>query len=420
MNGTTISEAPRAYPGTLLTTMERLLAIDAADLALAMQEAVDPIAQAFGADKVDAMFLEPETQTLVALGTSDTPMGHRQHALGLHRLPLANGGRAVRSFETGMPQRSGRLDEEPDEPPGLVHGLGIRSEIIAPVDVNGERRGVVLASSAARDAFSEDDLRLLEVVGRWVGMVAHRSELSRRLQEEAAERGRRVAADELIAVLAHDVRNLLTPLAARIDLVRRRARDDGRERDVQDLDAATHVARRLGRLVGDLLDVARLEGGAFAVDPRPVDLVSLVQETATAVNAGERSIVIRAPDFLEAWLDPDGIRQVLENLIANAIRHSPSDTPVDVDLRTEERVDGAWAILTISNEGQGVPPELLPRLFSRFTADSRSAGVGLGLYIARRIVELHDGTITTDSVPGEGARFSVALPLAGRSPARGE
>jgi two-component system OmpR family sensor kinase len=419
----TVSGASDAHRDKLLATMERILAISAADLASALQEAVEPIIQAFEADKVDAMFLEAETQTLVALGTSDTPMGRRQHALGLNRQPLANGGHAARAFETGTPQRSGRLDEDPDELPGLVHGLGIRSEIIAPVDVNGERRGVVLASSAARDAFSEDDLRLLELIGRWVGLVVHRSELNQRLRDEAAERGRRVAADELITVLAHDVNNLLTPLVARIDLLRRRARHDGRERDAKDLDAAGHVAQRLGRLTDDLLDAARLEGGVFAINPQPVELVALVRETAASVSAGERRVVIRAPDHLEVCLDPERIRQVLENLVSNALRHSPEGTPVDIHIRIEERDrteardGGEWIVLTVRNDGAGVPPELLPRLFTRFTADSRSAGVGLGLYIARKIVELHDGTITVDSTPGQGAEFHVALPLAEPSPA---
>jgi signal transduction histidine kinase len=397
--------------------MERILAISGTDLASAMQEAIAPLAGAFAADKVDAMFLEVESQTLVALGTSDTPMGHRQHALGLNRLPLANGGHAARAFETGTPQHSGHLDEDPDELPGLVHGLGMRSQIIVPVDVNGERRGVLLASSAAPDAFSEHDLRLLEMVGRWVGLVAHRSELNQRLRDEAAERGRRVAADELVAVLAHDVKNLLTPLGARIDLLRRRARHDGRELDVRDLDAAGVVAQRLGRLTNNLLDVARLEGGVFTVDPQPVELVSLVREEAAAVNVAERRVLVRAPDHLEAWLDPSGIRQVLENLLSNALKHSPEETPIDILVRTEARHDGEWVVLTVRNEGPGVPPELLPRLFTRFTADRRSAGVGLGLYIARRIVELHGGTITVDSAPGQGAELHVALPLAGPSPA---
>jgi two-component system, OmpR family, sensor kinase len=173
----------------------------------------------------------------------------------------------------------------------------------------------------------------------------------------------------------------------------------------------------LRRLTSDLLDAARLEGGVFAVYPQPVELVALARETVASVNVGERRVSVRAPDHLEVCLDPERIRQVLENLLSNALRHSPEGTPVDIHIRTEARDGGEWVVLTIRNDGDGVPPDLLPRLFTRFTADSRSAGVGLGLYIARKIVELHEGAITVDSAPGQGAEFHVVLPLAEPSPA---
>jgi two-component system, OmpR family, sensor kinase len=407
----TMHDGLEADHGRLLQTIEQVLAISAPDLRSAMQEATQLIAEVLGADKVDAMFLDRETTTLVALGTSDTPMGRRQHALGLDRLPLANGGRAASVFETGVPHRSGRVDEDPAELPGLVRELGVRSEIITPVEVDAVRRGVLLASDAAYDAFSDEDLRFLTMLGRWVGMVAQRSELIERLQEESAERGRRVAGEELVTVLAHDVRNLLTPLTARLDLLRRRARREDRERDVQDLDSAGRSVVRLTRLVDSLLDVARLEGGAFEIRPRPVELVALLHETVSAFQTSGRVLQVRAPDHVEVCLDPDSVRQVLENLLSNALRHSPPDTPIKVELRSESRSDREWAIITVSNEGAGVPPDLLPRLFSRFVADSKSTGVGLGLYIASRIVGLHGGTITADSAPGLGARFHVWLPV---------
>lgn len=408
----TTEDTGRNRPGQI-ETMERILAIAAPDLARAMQEAAELAVHAFHADKVDAMFLERESSTLVALGTSDTPMGRRQHELGLHRMPLANGGRAVGVFESGEPFRSGHVDEDPDEVPGLFHGLGIRSEIIAPIDVDGVRGGVILASAAARDAFTEDDLRFLQAIGRWVGMVALRAELSRQVAEEAAERGRRVAAEELITVLAHDVRNLLTPLKARLDLVRRRARSDGRERDIRDLDEADRSAARLTRLMEDLLDVARLEGGAFAITPRLIDLTRLVQATASNFRSADRDVLIRAPDELEVFADPGALSQVIENLLSNSCKHSPDGTPVTVDVRTEPREDGPWAVVTVSDRGPGVPPDLIPRLFTRFAADSNSTGVGLGLYIAGQIVALHGGHITIDTEPGQGTQFHVALPVSG-------
>src|SRR3954468_18557061 len=105
---------------------------------------------------------------------------------------------------------------------------------------------------------------------------------------------------QLVTVLAHDVRNLLTPLIARIDLVRRRAVRDGRAHDVQDLEIASRTALRLTRLMVNLLDVARLESGAFAITAQPVEMVSLVQETVSTFESAQERIQIRASDEVEA------------------------------------------------------------------------------------------------------------------------
>ncbi len=177
------------------------------------------VAEALRADKVDAALYDSTTESLVAAGTSHTPMGRKQHAIGMNRLPVANGGREVDVFLTGVPYATGQADQDPGQLRGMTEGLGIRSAIMVPLEVAGTRRGVFLASSARPDFFAEDDVRFLEAVSRWVGMVAHRAELTERIATEAREQGRRVAADELIATLAHDLGNLLVPVKGRIDLL---------------------------------------------------------------------------------------------------------------------------------------------------------------------------------------------------------
>ncbi len=170
-----------------LATLEQLLAVQATTLKGAMEQISQLVAETFGADKVDALVYDPAVDTLVALGTSDTPMGRQQRALGLDRMPVSNGGRAVEVFQTGIPYRSGQVDQDPHELRGIVHGLGIRSEIITPLEVNGERRGVLLASSARPDFFSAADLSFLGAVADWAGMVAHRAELVEQMAREAVE-----------------------------------------------------------------------------------------------------------------------------------------------------------------------------------------------------------------------------------------
>ena len=284
-----------AAQGRLLDTFERLLAIQDTGLAAGLTRAADLVASVLGADKADALLLDPASDSLVAVGTSRTPMGHRQHEIGMDRLPVANGGREVEVFLTGSPFLTGHADEDPGQLLGFTQGLDIRSSAVVPLEIAGERRGVLIASSARPGRFTEDDLRFLAAVSRWVGVVAHRAELLERAAAEAEEHGRRQAADELIAVLAHDLRNRIVPVKTRIDLIRRRARREGRERDLRDADEAATALDRFGRLIADLLDAGRLDHGLFQVDAKPVDLAALVRETAAALATPENAIEVRAP-----------------------------------------------------------------------------------------------------------------------------
>ncbi|HEX2035306.1 MAG TPA: HAMP domain-containing sensor histidine kinase [Chloroflexota bacterium] len=412
------AEAPRAEPGQrrLLATLEGLLAIDVTDLRAALSDAAQRVAEALTADKVDAMFYDSAIDSLVALGSSATPMGRKQRAIGMDRLPLANGGSAVRVFRTGVPHLTGRADLEPGELAGVVEGLGIRSEITVPLDVASERRGVLLASSARPDFFAEDDLSFLGAVARWVGLLAQRAELIEHIAEAAAERGRRGAAEELITVLAHDLRNQLTPVRGRLGLLQRRARREGREEYLQDAEEVARSLVRLERLIEDLLDAARLEQGLFALNRQPVGLVALARETVDTVRTEAIPIdVCTAEAEVRVVADPDRVRQVLENLLANAVKHSPAGAAVRVRVGTEERPGGTWATVTVSDQGPGIPAELVPRLFERFALGPGSTGLGLGLYLARRLAEAHGGTLTVDSTLGAGTHFTLALP-AGRVP----
>jgi DNA-binding CsgD family transcriptional regulator len=194
-------QAASSRPDRLLSTLEQLLAIDATELEPALREAADIVAAVLEADKVDVFLYEPSTKSLVARGTSDTAMGHRQHEVGLHRLPLAGRGRAVEVFESGRCYQTGRADADAQELIGLTEGLGIRSEIVVPLNFGGRPTGVVVAASAEPDFFGEQDMPFLEAVSRWTSMVMHRTELTRALMGRAEDRGRREAMECLIAQL---------------------------------------------------------------------------------------------------------------------------------------------------------------------------------------------------------------------------
>src|SRR5918998_3214740 len=237
-------------------TLERLLAIQATDLKAALTEASQLVAEVLSADKVDVFLHDPTIETLVAVGTSDTPMGRQQHALGLGQLPLANGGRAVEVYQTGRPHRDGRVDADPHELLGVREALGVRSTLAVPLDVAGERRGVLQASSAQPECFSEGDLAFLAAVAGWVGTVAHRAELVEQLRAEAAERARRATADELVAALAHDLRNPLQAVSGQLGMLRNRARREEHAPNLESAEAGVAALGGVGRMIADLLDAS--------------------------------------------------------------------------------------------------------------------------------------------------------------------
>jgi signal transduction histidine kinase len=243
-----------------------------------------------------------------------------------------------------------------------------------------------------------------------VGDVAHRAELTEQLTAQAVEQGRRAAADELVAILAHDLRNYLTPLGARLQLIGRRAQQDQRPRDLRDLAAAQAMLDRLQRLIADLLDSARLEQGIFQLSPEPLNLAVLARDVVRDLAVPEVPVRVRGTDELVVTADPRRLRQALDNLLANAIRHSPEGGAVELELAAERRETGVWAVLSVADQGAGIPPEVRPRLFQRFSTGPGSVGLGLGLYLAHRITAAHGGTLTADFSTRRGARFVLSLP----------
>ena len=396
----------------LLSLLEQLMAIQTPDLEAAMAAAADLVVEAFGADKADAFILDPTAETLVAVGASHTPLARKQRAIGMDRLPLANGGRTVEVFQTRTPRLDGRVEEDAGELAGVKDGLGVRSAMDTPLEVGGHVRGVLSVVAQTPDLFTQRDLRLLECVTRWVGLIAHRAELVGQLTESATERGRREGAEELLAVLAHDMRNHLTPMQGRIDLLRMSARRDAREADVRQIDQLEANVRRLQCLLADLLDTSRLEHGLFALNVSAVDLVALARATLTDLERLDATIELQAPD--ELWLseaDPQRLRQAIENLLTNAIQHAAPGTPVVLEIETQQRDACQWAVLSVTNVGSPIPGELLPRLFERFAPGPGSRGLGLGLYIARGIACAHRGTLEVASTTGLGTTFRLSLPV---------
>lgn len=395
----------------MLATLERLLETPAGNLGVALDRAAQHVTELMGAEKVDAFLYQPAEDTLVAVGTSDTPLARKQVALGLHRLALSNGGQAVHVFRTGQPLLDGHVERDAEEVLGIKEQLGIRSHVAAPLVVAGRVRGVLSVTSTRPEAFAAEDLAFLQAAARWVGMVAHQAELVEQLTREAAASGRRTAAEELITTLAHDMNALIGALSGRIDLLHHRASREQHLTNLRDAAQAQLALERVRRLIKDLLDVGRLEQGIFTLSRRATDLMVLAREVAALAADEEHPVQVQGEEELVALVDPRRVRQALENLVGNALKHSPARVPVRLEVLSQRRETGPWALLRVTDQGPGIAPELLPRLFERFASGPSSTGLGLGLYLAHRIALAHGGSLTVHSEPGRGARFELALPL---------
>jgi two-component system, OmpR family, sensor kinase len=169
---------------------------------------------------------------------------------------------------------------------------------------------------------------------------------------------------------------------------------------------------RLNSLVKDLMDTARLEQGLFALNPEPVDLVALTNQTVTDFATSTTSVKVETDvDELVVCADPIRLRQVLENLLSNAFKVQPPGVPLTISLAN----DDTSATVVIADQGPGISAEVRPRLFQLFGAETGSTGLGVGLYLARGIVEAHGGSIEVETGESTGSRFIIRVPLESRS-----
>ncbi|WP_432562753.1 sensor histidine kinase [Kineococcus sp. SYSU DK003] len=212
----------------------------------------------------------------------------------------------------------------------------------------------------------------------------------------------------LIATVAHELRSPLTSVKQfTASLLRRWDRFTDEQKRLM-LSTVQADAERVSRLVGDLLDVARVDAGRLTVHRRPMDLATLVREHVDRLRmAGyddDRFVLTVAEDLPELWADPDRMAQVVTNLVDNAVRHGAGTVAVDVT-----GADGS-IVLTVDDAGEGIAAENRPYVFSKFWHGGGRSGTGLGLYVTRGLVEAHGGDVDVDSSPAGGARFTVRLP----------
>jgi PAS domain S-box-containing protein len=281
----------------------------------------------------------------------------------------------------------------------------------------------VWLSVNAQPLFEPDGRTVAGVVSSFFDITERiRGEEERaRLLREAQQAVR--ARDEFLSVASHELRTPLTPLHLKLHSLLRAAESTPEgmvpaSRVVADVHVAQRQVRKLADFIQDLLDVSRLAHGKLALSLEDVNVVALTREVVAelapeAVRAG-CAVEVHAAEALVGRWDRLRLEQVVTNLLTNAIKYG-AGTPIQVGVRAE----GEAALLVVRDFGIGIEPQHLERIFGRFeraVSERHYGGLGLGLYITQQILQAMDGTIQVESQPGQGATFTVRLPLGGPRP----
>lgn len=316
---------------------------------------------------------------------------------------------AGKAFTTGKVILSRNPAADDPEHADIYRESDAGTVLAAPMLAGEEHYGVLVAYASRAPVFAYSDRDLITVLAQQAaGIVEARSLLREAAEVQAREVAAR-AKEDFLSAAAHDLRTPLSSMVLRAELLHKRlAREESPHAEA--VAAVVHDAGRVTEFVEDLLDAARAEHGRLSSVTAAVDLAALAREVADAQPRGEHEITV---DGGTTWVigDRRRLRQVLDNLMSNARKYSPGGGPIAVDVAT---TDGK-ARVSVRDRGIGMSAEDLPNLFQRFNRgrnvdDRRFSGLGLGLYICRRIVEEHEGRIWAESAIGEGTTMRFEIP----------
>jgi PAS domain S-box-containing protein len=396
-----------------LRETETLLAVSRAlsstrDPTETMRRVAREIALALGADMVGAYLADPSSEKLWPTAGYRVP----RHMLeAFRRIPIPIRGHTAIE-EAWVHRRAIWTDDMPGDPrvdPETLRHFPHQSDLFVPIRVQDQPvGGFFVIWWTARRSITEWEISLVQGISDLAGIFLENAQLYR----ETAEANR--AKDEFLATLSHELRNPLGAIvnaAAALDLGG--IGEDRAARLRQIIHRQTH---HLTRLVDDLLDVARATAGKIALNRQPIDLADVaggcVRSLRESGRAHHRRVTIRVESVI-VNADPTRLAQIITNLLDNAVKFTPTGGAVDVDVMRE----GQEGVIRVSDRGMGIAPEMLPRVFDLFAQaeqplDRSVGGLGIGLALSRRLVEMHGGTITVASEGrGRGAQFTVRLPI---------
>jgi signal transduction histidine kinase len=431
-----------------LRESETLLAVSQSvsstlDLRETVQRVAREAAIAAEADSSGAYLLDAGQRVIRPFASHNLPAWvaepFQRTPLSLRAFPLVQ-----EAFDRRKPVHSSDVPNDPRCAHPAIRRLAFRSCLIAPMIVKEKFIGVLfLVWWQKYHTFTPEQVRLMDGVARQAAMAIdnarayHEIEaLNISLEDKIAKRTRelseinqalevshrrlqeldRVKSDFLLSV-SHELRTPLTAIKGSVDNMLDGVTGTLSEMQRRYLVRVQANADRLVRLINDLLDLARIEEGTIRVTPSFFSLVGLAGELVDSLRPvasakGLELKLVAHPDPLIVHADRDKVGQVLMNLIGNAIKFTPPGGRVDIDVTG---ADDEQARVRITDTGDGIPPEELPRVFDKFYqvqlgVQARAKGTGLGLSIARGLVELQGGRIWAESQVGRGSRFTFTVP----------
>jgi two-component system sensor histidine kinase KdpD len=325
---------------------------------------------------------------------------------------VLQGGRAPARDEHAAPGRWVRV--VPPERSARSQPAGSRGELaVVPIRVDERRLGTLLVHPSGTDRFDSADDRLLSAAAGQIGLAVERD----RLRKEATEAEILRRTDQLRAALlnavSHDLRTPLAAIMASAGSLRQRDVAWSEEERQGFAQAIEEEAERLNRLVGNLLDLSRIEGGSLRPEMSWYDLGVLMDDVIERLRpiTARHRVRLSVPDDLPpVWLDPVEIGEVLYNLVENAAKYAPPGTEIEIRVSPEP---GAVRI-EVLDRGPGIPAPALDHLFEPFYRavdhKPRPKGLGLGLAVVKGLVQAHGGRVWAENRTGGGARFLFTLP----------
>lgn len=298
---------------------------------------------------------------------------------------------------------------------GEFKSLGLRSRVVAPLLAGAETIGALSVVRREAGGFREPEVELLSLLGRLAGSAVQniRAYEAERTTVEELRRLSAMRAD-FVSLVSHELRSPMASVIGSARTLQQRWRELTPDQRESFLALIAHETSRLAELIGDVLDTSRIEAGTFSYSFGDVDLAQLVRDSAASAAHAQDEVsvtaVVRDP-LPRVRGDRDRLRQVLVNLIDNAVKYSaPGD-----EVRVEAESMNGRVVIEVRDQGPGISPEHQRVIFEKFgrvhLGEHAKPGTGLGLFIARSIAEAHGGALEVRSAPGRGATFRLSIPL---------